>query len=128
MRAGMLPMIVIVAAFSNGAFAIAGEQRRQAPASLQRLDAASPPSHAREALRPARHLKQNAARSPVGNRDRYPGPAASDKPDRLSWPRDRAILDVPGQTTVLTRQVLDDMNATTLRDALRSTAGVTIGR
>jgi len=29
---------------------------------------------------------------------------------------------------VLTRQVLDDKHATSLRDAMRSTAGVTIGR
>jgi outer membrane receptor for monomeric catechols len=55
--------------------------------------------------------------------------AASHKTDRLSSPRPaQPVLDTPGQTTVLTRQVLDDMNATTLRDALRSTAGVTVGR
>jgi outer membrane receptor for monomeric catechols len=29
---------------------------------------------------------------------------------------------------VLTREVLDDKNATSLKDAMRSTAGVTIGR
>ena len=55
-------------------------------------------------------------------------PAASYKADRLSSSRGEAILDTPGQTTVLTRQVLDDMNATSLRGAMRSTAGVTIGR
>jgi outer membrane receptor for monomeric catechols len=55
-------------------------------------------------------------------------PAASYKADRLSSSRGETILDTPGQTTVLTRQVLDDMNATSLRDAMRSTAGVTIGR
>jgi outer membrane receptor for monomeric catechols len=55
-------------------------------------------------------------------------PAAPYKADRLSTSRGQTILNTPGQTTVLTRQVLDDMNATTLRDALRTTAGVTIGR
>jgi len=50
------------------------------------------------------------------------------KADRLSSSRGETILNTPGQTTVLTRQVLDDMNATSLRDAMRSTAGVTIGR
>ena len=35
------------------------------------------------------------------------------------------ILKPPG-VTVLTRQVLDDMGATTLRDALRYVAGVTV--
>ncbi|MCS3894342.1 Plug domain-containing protein [Bradyrhizobium japonicum] len=54
-------------------------------------------------------------------------PAAPYKADRLSTSRGQTILNTPGQTTVLTRQILDDMNATTLRDAMRSTAGVTIG-
>ncbi|PDT88277.1 hypothetical protein CO669_21905 [Bradyrhizobium sp. Y36] len=54
--------------------------------------------------------------------------AGSYKADRLSSSRGERILDTPGQTTVLTRQMLDDMNATSLRGALRSTAGVTIGR
>jgi outer membrane receptor for monomeric catechols len=61
--------------------------------------------------------------------DRYADPASPYKADRLAWSRPRQpILDTPGQSTVLTRQVLDDMNATTLREAMRSTAGVTIGR
>lgn len=55
-------------------------------------------------------------------------PAAPYKADRLSSSRGDTVLNTPGQTTVLTRQVLDDMNATSLRDAMRSTAGVTIGR
>ena len=55
-------------------------------------------------------------------------PAAPYKADRLSTSRGETILNTPGQTTVLTRQVLDDMKATSLRDAMRSTAGVTIGR
>ncbi|WP_376707573.1 TonB-dependent receptor plug domain-containing protein [Bradyrhizobium glycinis] len=50
------------------------------------------------------------------------------KADRLSSSRGQAILDTPGQTTVLTRQILDDKKATSVRDAMRSTAGVTIGR
>lgn len=55
-------------------------------------------------------------------------PAAPYKADRLSSSRGETILDTPGRTTVLTREVLDDMNARSLRDAMRSTAGVTIGR
>lgn len=60
--------------------------------------------------------------------ERHRDPAIGYKADRLSSSRGETILDTPGQTTVLTRQVLDDMKATSLRDALRSTAGVTIGR
>ncbi|MCS3726620.1 TonB-dependent receptor plug domain-containing protein [Bradyrhizobium betae] len=55
-------------------------------------------------------------------------PPSPYKADRLSLSRGETILNTPGQTTVLTRQVLDDMNARSLRDAMRSTAGVTIGR
>ena len=55
-------------------------------------------------------------------------PAAPYKADRLSSSRGESILNTPGQTTVLTRQALEDMNATNLRGAMRSTAGVTIGR
>jgi outer membrane receptor for monomeric catechols len=55
-------------------------------------------------------------------------PAAPYKADRLSSSRGETILNTPGQTTVLTRQVLDDKNATSLKDAMRSTASVTIGR
>jgi outer membrane receptor for monomeric catechols len=55
-------------------------------------------------------------------------PTAPDKANRLSASRSEPTLNTPGQTTVLTRQVLDDMNATSLKDAMRSTAGVTIGR
>jgi outer membrane receptor for monomeric catechols len=55
--------------------------------------------------------------------------SAAYKADRLSTPRaSEPILNIPGQTTVLTREVLDDMKATSVRDALRSTAGVTVGR
>jgi outer membrane receptor for monomeric catechols len=50
------------------------------------------------------------------------------KADRLSSSRGETILNTPGQTTVLTPEVLEDMHATSLRDAMRSTAGVTIGR
>ena len=51
------------------------------------------------------------------------------KADRISSPRaSEPVLNTPGHTTVLTREVLDDMKATSVRDALRSTAGVTVGR
>jgi len=55
--------------------------------------------------------------------------AAPYKANRLSSPRAaEPVLNIPGQTTVLTREILDDMKATSVRDALRSTAGVTVGR
>lgn len=63
---------------------------------------------------------------PAADRDSHVDPAAPYKADRLSSTRGQKIVDTPGQTTVLTRQVLDDKKATSLKDALRSTAGVTL--
>jgi outer membrane receptor for monomeric catechols len=67
-----------------------------------------------------------------------PHHAAKPIPGSVSSPRSRdtrlsplpsqSTLDTPGQVTVLTREVLDDKNATSLRDALGTTAGVTVGR
>jgi outer membrane receptor for monomeric catechols len=66
---------------------------------------------------------EQARRAPVSD---HASPA---KAHRLSSPRAaESLLNTPGHTTVLTREVLDDMKATTVRDALRSTAGVTVGR
>ena len=63
----------------------------------------------------------------VSKRAQQTDPAARQHIGRRSS-RPATDLDTPGQTTALTRETLDDMNATTLRDALRSTAGVTVGR
>jgi outer membrane receptor for monomeric catechols len=99
MSSGALRTIAIaVVVFLNAAFAVAGE-RQHRPGS--RHDA---------------------------SRDPYADPAAPYKADRLASPHAQPILNLPGQTTVLTREVLDDMKATSLRDAMRSTAGVTVGR
>lgn len=60
--------------------------------------------------------------------DPYVDPAAPYKANRLSSPRfTQPILDTPKTITVVTREVLDDKNATSLQDVLRSTAGVTLG-
>jgi outer membrane receptor for monomeric catechols len=111
----------------DGALAVAsGQQPRHAPASVQ---GSASPSQSMDALKTTRHAKQNAIRTQAADRDPYVDPAAPYKANRLSSPRaTEPILNVPGQTTVLTREVLDDMKATSLKDALRSTAGVTVGR
>jgi hypothetical protein len=125
MPARMLRTIAIVTlCCADGTFAVAAGQPRYAPASVQGAAASSRSTHR---LKPPRApgFRQNAVRAP--DRDPFADPAAPYKANRLSLSRE-PILNIPGQTTVLTRQVLDDMNATTLRDALRSTAGVTVGR
>ncbi|MBR0828952.1 Plug domain-containing protein [Bradyrhizobium manausense] len=100
MPANMLRTIAIVTVcLSTGAFAADSGRTRHAP-----------------------------VQKPATDRGSFADPAAPYKADRLSWTRKERPVNIPGQTTVLTRQVLDDMKATSLRDALRSTAGVTVGR
>ena len=121
----LLRTVVIVAALSLSAgAATAGEGSHHAPWSERGADASPRFSDVPAPSRPG--LARRAARTPAA--DRHHDSAAGYKADRLSSSRGETILDTPGQTTVLTREVLDDMKATSLRDALRSTAGVTIGR
>jgi outer membrane receptor for monomeric catechols len=120
-------MIAVAAVcFCDGAFAAAAEQPRHAPASVQ---GSASSSQSMDTPKATRRAKQHAARTPAANRDSYVDPTAPYKANRLSSPRaTEPILNIPGQTTVLTRDILDDMKATSVKDALRSTAGVTIGR
>ena len=63
-----------------------------------------------------------------GDANPFADPAASYKADRLSSNKfPEPILNTPKTVTVLTKEVLDDKNATTLREVGRSTAGVTLG-
>jgi outer membrane receptor for monomeric catechols len=73
-------------------------------------------------------LKPHPARKLAADRDPYADPAAPYKANRLYWSPAEPILNLPGQTTVITREVLDDTNATSLSKALGSAAGVTVGR
>jgi outer membrane receptor for monomeric catechols len=54
-------------------------------------------------------------------------PAAPYRANSLASSR-QPIIDIPSQTTVVTRRVMDDKDATTVRDVLRTTPGVTVGR
>jgi outer membrane receptor for monomeric catechols len=127
MPAKTLRMIAVAAVcFCDGAFAVAAGELRHTPASVQGSASSSPSMDTPKATRRA---KQNAARTQAADRDSYVDPVAPYKANRLSSPRaSEPIRNIPGQTTVLTREVLDDMKATSVRDALRSTAGVTVGR
>jgi len=127
MPARVLRMIAVAAVcFCDGAFAAAFGQPRHAPASVQGSASSSP---SMDRLKATRRAKQSAVRAQAADRGPYVDPAAPYKANRLSSPRaTEPIRNIPGQTTVLTREVLDDMKATSLKDALRSTAGVTVGR
>lgn len=104
--------------------------------------AASKPSpdqiRARTALRRAARRAQPAqvAAVPFPNagglapdRDPYADPAAPYKGDRLqaSGKFPERLANTPRTVTVLTKEVLEDKNATTLKEAARTTAGVTLG-
>lgn len=58
----------------------------------------------------------------------YADPVAPYKVDRLSSNKfTQPVLNTPRTVTVLTKEVLDDKNAFTLKEVGRSTAGVTLG-
>ena len=60
--------------------------------------------------------------------DPYADPEAPYKADRLSSSKfTEPILNTARTETVLTQEALEDKNATTLREVLRSTAGITLG-
>ena len=62
------------------------------------------------------------------NANPYADPVAPYKVDRLSSTKfTEPVLNTPRTITVLTKEVLDDKNAFTLREIGRSTAGVTLG-
>jgi outer membrane receptor for monomeric catechols len=128
-RQNVATIIVAAVCFCDGALAVAAGPLGHVPASVQGPATASRSTDALKTIRRAPGLKQHAARTRKADRNSYVDPMAPYKANRLSSPRaTEPIRNIPGQTTVLTREVLDDMKATSLKDALRSTAGVTVGR
>jgi outer membrane receptor for monomeric catechols len=126
MPANMLRMTAVAAVcFCDGVYAVAAGAPRHAPVS----DQGSATYSRSDALKATRRVKQNAIRPQAADHGPDVDRAAPYKASRLSSPRaTEPISNIPGQTTVLTREILDDMKATSVRDALRSTAGVTVGR
>lgn len=90
---------------------------------------------ARNALRraaPRQQAQQQAApTTPSGPADAnpYADPAAPYKVDRVqaSGKFPEPLLNTPKTITVLSKEILEDKNATTLKEIGRSTAGVTLG-
>src|ERR1700716_1181784 len=104
--------------------------------------AASTPSpdqlRARTALRRAARRAQPAQGEAVplpnagglrADRNPYADPAAPYKTDRCRPPgkSPEPLLNTPKTVTVLSKEILEDKNATTLKQAVLSTAGVTLG-
>jgi outer membrane receptor for monomeric catechols len=122
-------VIVVAVCFSGAAFAVDSARPRHTAASVQGSASSSRSEGTPRTFRRATSPKQKAGPALAADRDPYADPVAPYKANRLSSsPAGQSILNTPGQVTVLTRQVLDDKNATSLRDALGTTAGVTVGR
>jgi outer membrane receptor for monomeric catechols len=118
-----IAIAVVAVCFSGGAFAVDGGQTRHAQTSHWSRSATTHKSPTR-----AMQWKLRTARRLAAGRDPYADPAAPYKANRLSSPPGQPIVNIPSQTTVLTRRVLDDKNVTSIGGALRSTPGVTVGR
>jgi catecholate siderophore receptor len=109
-----------------------------APKERPRSTAAKPTPdqvRARNALRRAAQRQQAAtgpvvdAAGPAPDRNPYADPAAPYKVDHVqaSGKFPEPLLNTPKTVTVLSKEVLADKNATTLKQAILSTAGVTLG-
>ena len=135
--------LIAVASVSSGAQA---QQSSLPPVNVdapveRSRPAASKPTpeqvRARNALRRAAQRQQAqqqaaaAAPAPAGAVDRnpYADPAAPYKVDHVqaSGKFPEPMLNTPKTITVLSKEVLEDKNATTLKEIGRSTAGVTLG-
>jgi catecholate siderophore receptor len=138
--------LIAVASFSGAEAQQPKEQSNLPPVTVDAPTTRSRPASAkpsaeqvrvRNAIRRAAQ-RQTAQVAPVpypnagglsADRDPYADPAAPYKVDRLqeSSRFPEPILNTPKSVTVLSRQVLDDKNATNLKQAVLSTAGVTLG-
>jgi catecholate siderophore receptor len=89
----------------------------------------------RQAAREAQQREAQRAATPAPNsnenradRNPYADAAAPYKVDRLASPKfTEPVLNTPRSVTVLTKELLEDKNATTLKEVARTTAGVTLG-
>ena len=111
-----------------------------APVARPRPVAAKPAPdqvRARTALRRAARRTQPVQAAPVPFPDAggfavdanpYADAAAPYKGDRLAGTKfSEKLVDTPRTVTVLTKEILDDKNATSLKEVARTTAGVTLG-
>jgi outer membrane receptor for monomeric catechols len=110
----LLPIIAAVVAIcsSHGAFAGDGGRVRHPPTWSRSANAVG---------------WKKAARTRALAANPHVDPAAPYRANSLASSR-QPIINIPSQTTVVTRRVMDDKDATTVRDVLRTTPGVTVGR
>lgn len=118
------PRARAVSAGLMAATAIAGAMTA-APALAQDTGGSAAPADGAIRLGP---VKVGAEAGPAPGANPYADPEAAYKVDRLSSSKfTEPVLDTPRTETVLTKEALDDKEATSLREVARSTAGVTLG-
>jgi catecholate siderophore receptor len=107
---------------------------RPKPAAKPNQDDVRARNAIRRAARAKRLAQQEALRFPNAggltppDANPYADPAAPYKADRLASTRfSEPILNTPRSVTVLTKELLDDKNATSFKEVARTTAGVTLG-
>jgi catecholate siderophore receptor len=99
-------------------------EQLRARAALRRI-AREREKQAQAARKPA---AAGPAPAPAPDRDPYADPGAPYKGDRLASPKfTEPLANTPKSVTVLTKDIIEDKNATTLKEIGRSTAGVTLG-
>ena len=87
---------------------------------------AAPRARNRRSRRRPAAAASAAAQAP--DRDPYADPNAPYKANRLSSSKfPEPIVNTPRSITVLTKELLEDKNATSLKDVARTTPGVTLG-
>ena len=92
-----------------------------------RARAALRAAHARQAAQ-AQAAAASAASKPPADGDPYADPSAPYKANNLSSNKfTQPIVNTPKTIVVLTKELLEDKNATTLKGGILSTAGVTLG-
>src|SRR5580704_6867337 len=92
-----------------------------------RARAALRAAHARQAEQAKQAAAANANQA-APDANPYADPAAPYKADRLASPKfPEPIVNTPRTITVLTKDVIADKDATSLKDVARTTAGVTLG-
>lgn len=117
-----LPPVTVESPKPHHATAKPSEDQKRATAALRRAAKRQQQTQVKPVPYP------NAGRLPPPDADPYANPNAPYQATRLqSGKFSEPIANIPKSITVLTKDVLEDKNATSLREIGRSTAGVTLG-
>jgi catecholate siderophore receptor len=125
---GALPPVTVDAPAARPAAAKPTAAQLKARAALRRRARQAQAARAPAVAGPAAPATSLPIFTQAAGANPYADPVAPYKVDRLSGSKfTEPVLNTPRSVTVLTKEVLEDQNATTLRQIGRTTAGVTLG-